>query len=195
MLKKKQSSYQLSDEDLVLQYKSTCDNYYVGQLFERYTDIIFGISLKYLKNRHEAEDNMVEIFEKLLSTLLTKEVGKFRNWLFVMVKNHCVSKLRSSQTEDKRKQKYKDYVSQLALADMVTEANVPDELKDQIDKETLYDFISELPSMQKLCVEYFYFENKSYAQIADMLNEEVGRIRSYIQNGRRNLKNKISKKK
>ncbi len=193
MLKREQSSYQLSDEDLILQYKSTCDNYYVGQLFERYANIIYGISLKYLKDKHAAEDNMAEIFEKLLSKLLTKEVGKFRNWLFVMVKNHCVSKLRSSQTQDKRKQKYKEYVSQLFIADLNADVSIAEQDEFYVEQEMLHEFIESLPSMQKICISYFYFENKSYMQIAEILGESVGKIRSFIQNGRRNLKNKISK--
>ncbi len=193
MLKNEESSYQLSDEDIILQYKSTLDNHYVGVLYERYAHIIFGICLKYLKNRHDAEDVMVEIYEKLEITLIQKEVGKFRNWLFVMVKNYCVSKLRSLQTETKRRQSYKDYVKHLTLQE--NDFTEIDENCTILEEGQLAALVATLPHKQKICVASFYFENKSYKDIAEYLGESVGKIRSYIQNGRRNLKLMLSKEK
>lgn len=191
MLEKDQSNYQLSDEDIILQFRATLDNYYVGILFERYVHLIFGICLKYMKNRHDAEDVMFEIYEKLQKTIPQKDVGKFRNWLSVLVKNYCVSKLRSLQTESKRIQSYKDYVSHLNLQFDDNDHSA----REIIPEEEIRSGMMQLPDLQKMCIEYFYFKNRSYLEIAEILNEEVGKIRSYIQNGRRNLKIILSKKK
>jgi len=92
-------SYRQSDEELILLYRESRDNNYVGLLYERYAEVVFGIGLKYLKNRHDAEDMMTVVFEKLLIVLLEKDVDVFRNWLYVMVRNLCVSKLRTFKTE------------------------------------------------------------------------------------------------
>lgn len=192
MLEKDKGNYQLSDEEVILQYKATHDNYYVGFLFERYVYLIFGICLKYLKNRQDAEDVMVEIYEKLQTTLLEKDVGKFRNWLSVLVKNYCVSKLRSLQTESKRIQSYKDYVNHLTLNSESEDGSLS---SNPVSEEEIKTALATLPNVQKICIEYFYFKNKSYLEIAGILKEEVGKIRSYIQNGRRNLKIELSKKK
>lgn len=192
MLKKEQSSYQLSDEDVILKYKVTSDNYYVGILFNRYSSLIFGICLKYMKNRHDAEDLMVEVYEKLTLVLIKKDVEKFRNWLHIMVKNHCVSKLRSLQTQHKRVEAYKEYVKLINIH--------VDEENDQrggnaVDDVVLRENISKLPEMQRICIDYFYLQEKSYKDISEILQVEVGKIRSYIQNGRRNLKIMLSKEK
>ena len=189
MLKENIGNYQLSDEDLIVKYKSTMDSYYVGVLFERYMDIIFGISLKYLKNRHDAEDMMSTVFEKLLEVLKVKEVDLFKHWLFVLVKNQCVSKLRSAQTEHQRQQRYVDYVSHLKIGEDFAGAVDYDQLKEkEKSEEGVRAIMDSLPEKQRKCIEYFYFENRTYKEIAGLLNEAEGKVRSHIQNGRRNLK-------
>jgi RNA polymerase sigma-70 factor (ECF subfamily) len=193
MLKKDSNQVQLSDEDLVLRYKSTMDNYYVGVLFERYADVIYGISLKYLKNRHDAQDMMSVIFEKLVNVLRVKEVDRFRNWLFVLVRNQCLSKLRTWQTEQQRKQRYEDYVSQLKAPEDFFGSQVRNLRERESEEERMRAMLSSLPEKQRICIEYFYFEDRTYKEIATILDEQVGRIRSYIQNGRRNLKLKLTK--
>jgi len=184
-------SYRQSDEELILLYKETHENSHVGLLFERYADVVFGIGLKYLKNRHDAEDMMTVVFEKLLEILLEKEVDHFRNWLYVMVRNLCVSKLRSQKVDQQRQKRYAQYMASLKLPDQVlTKEHL---ISREIEEAALMNFMRFLPANQRICIQYFYFENKSYKQIAGILGEPVGRIRSYIQNGRRNLGIMLSK--
>lgn len=186
MLQQKSNSYLPSDEELVLSYKTTADNYYVGVLFERYTAIIFGICLKYFKNRQEAEDNMLEIYEKLETQLKVKEVDRFRNWLFVLVKNFCVSKLRSVQSLQKKKQAYENYVRHLNI-----DSNESKDASVMVESELLNSLMQKLPQNQALCIDYFYFQNKTYKEIASIIDVDINKVRSYIQNGRRNLKKMI----
>lgn len=191
MLKRQQSSYQLSDEEVILKYKVTSDNYYVGILYDRYASLIFGICLKYMKNRHDAEDMMVEIYEKLTIVLIKKDIEKFKNWLHIMVKNFCVSRLRSLQTASKRKEAYKNYIHLMNI-------NVDEDdngVSKTIDDKVLKEAIGQLPELQRICIELFYLNEKSYKEISEMLQKEIGKIRSYIQNGRRNLKIMLSKEK
>lgn len=186
MLKDDSSYAQLSDEELVQHYKNTFDGFYVGLLFERYVDVIFGISLKYLKNRQDAEDMLSSVFEKLTDVLKNKEVQTFRNWLFVLVKNQCVSQLRSVQSQQQRQKRYIDYISQLTAPEELMQ--VWKEEKKNDEEVRLKQVLAQIPRKQRRCIEYFYFEQKSYKEIAELMNETVGKIRSYIQNGRRNLK-------
>ncbi|MCP4124239.1 MAG: sigma-70 family RNA polymerase sigma factor [Bacteroidetes bacterium] len=184
-------SYRQSDEELILLYRESRDNNYVGLLYERYAEVVFGIGLKYLKNRHDAEDMMTVVFEKLLIVLLEKDVDVFRNWLYVMVRNLCVSKLRTFKTEQQREQRYAQYLAALKLPEQVL---VKEHLiSREIEEAALMNLMRSLPANQRICIQYFYFENKSYKQIAGILGESVGKIRSYIQNGRRNLGIMLSK--
>jgi len=184
-------SYRQSDEELILLYRESRDNNYVGLLYERYAEVVFGIGLKYLKNRHDAEDMMTVVFEKLLIVLLEKDVDVFRNWLYVMVRNLCVSKLRTFKTEQQREKRYVQYLAALKLPEQIL---VKEHLiSREIEEAALMNKMRSLPANQRICIQYFYFENKSYKQIAGILGESVGKIRSYIQNGRRNLGILLSK--
>lgn len=177
--------HQLSDEDLILHYKSTLDNQYVGLLFKRYSHVVYGISLKYLKHRQDAEDMMVTVFEKLLDVLVEKKVDTFRTWLFVLVRNQCISRLRSMKTEMQRKERYTEYLAQLKTPEHIFGDDYV-RMRDE-EEAVLMMIMKDLPAKQRICIQYFYFENKSYLQIAEILGEKVGKVRSYIQNGRRNL--------
>jgi RNA polymerase sigma-70 factor (ECF subfamily) len=99
-----------------------------------------------------------------------------------------VSKLRTIQTEQNRQQRYAEYVDQLKIGEELFGAQHV-QLREKEDQEArIRSILGELPEKQRICVEYFYFGNKTYKEIADLLNEKVGKVRSHIQNGRRNLK-------
>ena len=191
MLDDEHGYYRQSDEQLIALYKQTKDNNYVGLLFERYGNVVFGICMKYLKNRHDAEDMITVVFEKLMHVLLEKEVDNFRNWLYVLVRNLCVSNLRTQKSEQLREQRYADYMVALRLPDqLMTKEHL---ISREVEEAALMNRMKSLPANQRICIQYFYFENKTYKQIAGIMGEPVGKIRSYIQNGRRNLGIMLSK--
>src|SRR3954471_23490394 len=100
------------DLQLVAQYKQTDDNTFVGALFQRYTHLIFGVCMKYLKNEDEAQDASMQIFEKLLKDLMKHEIQQFKAWLHMVCKNYCLMQLRSGQAKLKRdKEMHKDMAS------------------------------------------------------------------------------------
>jgi hypothetical protein len=87
-----------SDERLITAYISTENAAYVGELFYRYSDMIFGLCLKHLKNVQESEDASYELFELLISKLKTQQIMIFKPWLYRTASNFCIDKLRKSKT-------------------------------------------------------------------------------------------------
>jgi RNA polymerase sigma-70 factor (ECF subfamily) len=175
------SSSQLSDADLVLAYRQSADINVVGELFQRYMDLVYGVCLKYLRIPENAQDSVVSIFEELVVKLQKHEVENFKAWLYTLSKNHCLMRLRSE-----KKQTTVNFDVEL----MQSEENV--HLDGELDKEENFkklDYcLGQLQDEQKKVIELFYLQGKCYNEIAGQTGMEWNKVRSLIQNGRRNLK-------
>ena len=181
-----------TDEELVALYQSTGDMAHIGLLYERYTDLVFGVCLKYFKNSTLAEDAVMDVFETLVKKAKTHDIRQFRPWLYVMAKNHCLMQLRKKNVTDSY-----DGLTPAAQAAVVQSAGVVhpiDEFEPDGQEEALKECLETLSAQQLKCVKEFYYEGKSYKQISAESGEEVGRVRSNIQNGRRNLRICMEKK-
>lgn len=177
------------DLQLVVLYKQTNDNNCVGVLFQRYTHLIFGVCLKYLKNEDDAQDASIQIFEKLLRDLKKYEIQQFKGWLHMVCKNFCLMQLRSKSTKLKHsKEMQKDL---MAIMESYEELHLVVENTKEIQLNQMEECIKGLNSEQKLCVELFYLQEKSYIEVASITNFSMNNVKSYIQNGKRNLKNCI----
>ena len=171
-----------SDERLITAYISTENAAYVGELFYRYSDMIFGLCLKHLKNVQESEDASYELFELLISKLKTQQILIFKPWLYRTASNFCIDKLRKSKTNiiislDDRFETARDSL------DISADFSEREALLARIDH-----CLKQLNDDQKVCIDLFYFQEKSYQDIAQQLNISWSTTRSYIQNGKRNLK-------
>lgn len=177
----------LSDQELIMRYKESHDNELLGVLYERYMHLVYGTCLKYLKDIEAAKDAVMNIFEELITKLQTHEVDNFRSWLFVVSKNHCLMLLRKESRQR---------TVEIPISLMQSEENI--HLNGVMEKEKhladLEDCLQNLPDDQQRSVRLFYLENKCYNEIADHTGMEWNRIRSHIQNGRRNLKICMDKK-
>jgi RNA polymerase sigma-70 factor (ECF subfamily) len=178
----------LSDEELFEQYKESNNSAFMGELFNRYTHLVYGSCMKYLKNGEEAEESVMEIFEKLLLNAYKYKVDYFKSWLFIVTKNHCLQKL--NQKNRKVPLEGAEYNSD--FMEFQPEIHLNDE--SELDNKTnqLKPAINQLKEEQKICVELFYLENKSYKEIADITGFNIKNVKSFIQNGKRNLKNILS---
>ena len=176
---KNPSSY--SDAELVTHYQKSGDMEYLGILYQQYTELIYGVCLKILKSETEAEDAYMTIFEKLAEKVKQHEIQQFRPWLKVLVRNHCLEILRK-----KNKHLTVSYDGEFMQSEEFVHPLIEDAAIEEM--ESLDKCLEELTGEQKKCVQLFYFENKSYKEIAAQKLMEVGKIRSFIQNGRRNLK-------
>lgn len=172
------SSY--SDAELVQQYKLSGDMNVLGDLYQRYMDLIYGVCLKYLKTSDDAQDAVINIFEELIHKLKKYEVDNFKGWLYQLAKNHCLMKLRSSKSRPVTID-----VEVVHLAENM-------HLDDVVDKENnltvMENCIEQLPNDQKSVVQLFYLDEKCYKEIAECTQTDINKVRSFIQNGRRNLK-------
>jgi len=172
---------QLSDHELIALYKRSCDKTLVGELYKRYSHLVLGMCIQYFKDKDTAKDIVVLIFEKLFEELKKREVENFKAWLTFVVRNFCISELRKLNTIHQKETLYQlDVKSDL-------EAEEVDVNTDQ-QIEHLNVALNELNPLQKKCIELFYYKNMSYAQIVEITGYSINEVKSYIQNGKRNLK-------
>lgn len=170
-----------TDEALVDLYKKSDDLEIVGELYDRYTALTYGVCLKYLKNREDARDAVMQIFEKLVTSLKSHDIKTFKSWLYVTARNHCLMQLRA------RKGKHFEALQPFL---METEHNGHPAQGDNIehDLSRLEQCMETLAKEQKQCVRLFYLQQKCYREIADSTGYDLNKVKSYIQNGKRNLK-------
>jgi RNA polymerase sigma-70 factor (ECF subfamily) len=191
-LAKNEDSTFLSDEELVHRYRNSHDPAYVGELYVRYTHLVYGVCLKYFQNDADAQDAVMQIFEKLIKELKKHHVETFKPWLHTVVKNHCMMQFRKDAVESKRETELKKTVKE------AVENTDTDHLDKEDEKELMAIYLSSgmdtLKEEQRKCIELFYLREKSYQQIVEETGYSMNEVKSYIQNGKRNLKNFITEK-
>lgn len=174
-----------SDTDLLARFQQGGDRQALAVLFDRYIELIYGLSLQYLKTPIRAEDATLAIYAELQQKLPHHEVKNFKSWLYTFIRNHCLMQLR-------KEKKMITVNYDPAFMQSEAEWHLSDGPSEKEVRQSALDFcLEQLNEQQKACVQLFYYEGHSYKDIAIMRNEEVGSIRSNIQNGRRNLKNCI----
>ena len=176
-----------SDTQLIEMYRNSHDLKYIGQLYTRYTTLVYGVCIKYLKDEDLAKDATMQVFENLILLLKKHQVENFRAWLHTLVKNHCLQELRK-----KSKQKTSSYDTMFETSDMDMEkedfTHLDDKFQKEKDLELLEKAMVGLKEEQKLCVELFYLKDKSYNEIVEITGFDIKQVKSHIQNGKRNLK-------
>jgi RNA polymerase sigma factor (sigma-70 family) len=170
----------VSDETLLAQYRAGSPTA-LGVLYQRYMPMVYGVCMKVLRDSGKSEDAVMGIYEDLVRKLPDHEVGAFRGWLYVMARNYALMEWRKAQRRP---------TDHHAPEDMYRYDAVEQAFEVELPKNTnpLEYCLGELNQHQRQCVTWFYYEEKSYKEIADQLREDIGKIRSYIQNGRRNLR-------
>jgi len=170
------------DQALIAAYRQSSDLKLVARLYEPYLDLLYGGCLKYLGEPETAKDAVMDIFGELAQKLLRHDIGHFKGWLYTLAKNHCLMKLRTS--------------GRLPVAHAVDPEHMQTgeelHLKDKLEQEERFDRLSAcieaLPADQRIVIQLFYLENKCYKEIEGSTGMEWNKVRSHIQNGRRNLK-------
>ena len=171
----------LPDKELVNQFKATGNMNILAELYERYMDLLYGVCLKYLKQPEAARDAVMQIFEELVEKLKKHEVDNFKSWLYTLAKNHCLMQLRTPKNL-----KTTEFKIEIMQSD--EEVHLNGALQREENLQKLERCLQTLSAEQKITVELFYLQNKCYKEIAEITGLEWNKVRSYIQNGRRNLK-------
>ncbi len=171
----------LSDQDLLHRYKADGNTEWIGVLFDRYAILLLGLCMKYLKNEEDARDSVQQIFLKVLSEIHRHDVLYFKAWIYQVARNHCLMQLRHKKDVELKE----DLVPGVAQQEDVN-------MKAHEQKDLLLDnmerALQELNPDQATAVRLFYLEKKSYQEITDITGFNAGQVKSYIQNGKRNLK-------
>ena len=170
----------MEDKELLEKYKNTTDIQYISELYQRYMHLVLGSCIKYFKNERDAEDAVMDIYEKIVKKTLTSDIQYFKSWLYTVTRNHCFEKLRMKSNRGE-----KENAAQIMYTETVFH---PDNVSNDEQIQILHECIDTLEGEQKTCVKMFYFEKLSYAEIANKLGLNFNKVRSRIQNGRRNLR-------
>lgn len=174
-----------TDNQLILAYQKDKNKKWVGILYQRYSHLVLGVCLKYLKNKEKAKDATNELFEKLFIDLLNKQIENFKPWLYVVTKNHCLMILRkmkkSGATVEFDKMKIPSSDEELQV-----------KIQREITYQSLEKAIESLKEDQQTCINLFYIKEMSYNQVAEKTGYSIKQVKSALQNGKRNLKNLIN---
>jgi len=170
-----------TDEELLLEFKQGNSQDVLAKLYLRYTDLVYGVCLKYLKDGETAKDAVMNIYHELLQKLPHHEVDNFKSWLYVVAKNHCLMQLR-------KEKKMITVEFQPAVMQSEDFTHLDSVLSREQDFKKLEQCLERLPDEQKKSIQLFYFENKCYNEIVEQTGLDWNKVRSLIQNGRRNLK-------
>lgn len=171
----------ITDAELLQNFYKDHDNKWLGVLLPRYTLLLLGVCMKYLKNEEDARDCVQQIFLKVINELRKYKVEYFKSWIYMIAKNHCLMKLRDNKNLT------------VELHEHVTvPANAETDKIIHIEKDELLQkmetALNKLNSEQKQCINLFYLQKKSYSEVAEITGFSMTQVKSYLQNGKRNLK-------
>ena len=169
-----------SDHDLVQQYRAAGNIDTLGELYQRYMELVYGVCLKYMKEPEDAKDCVINIFEELVTKLKKYEVDNFKPWLYQLAKNHCLMKLRSKKENPVN--------VDMDVVHLSENIHLDDAMEKEVRLSSMESCIEQLPVDQKQAIQLFYLEDKCYKEISETIHADINKVRSFIQNGRRNLK-------
>lgn len=185
-LKRKLSK--LEDDELLRCYAESGLTDYFGELYNRYIPLLYGVCLKYLQDADRAQDAVMEIFEELLPRISSYEINVFRTWIYSVARNHCLQLLRKENKEIPI-----DFgINVMESDDVLHLFNDDDNSEEQL--QALKHCMEQLPEPQRISITQFFLEELSYADVAEKSGYSLKGVKSYIQNGRRNLSNCIKKR-
>jgi RNA polymerase sigma-70 factor (ECF subfamily) len=185
-INKNQLLSELTDEELIAGIQANGNKRYVGELFNRYIHLVYGICLKYVKNKEECKDIAMSIFEKMLMNLPSTEIQMFKKWLYIMTRNQCINFLR---------EQYKKIDEPTDLQELEKKSEIFMENEDFLrpinknpDEAVVQVALKQLKPDQRKCMELFFYKDMSYKQIEEKTEYTAKQIKSFLQNGKRKLK-------
>lgn len=175
----------ISDQELLERFYTDHNNQWLGILLQRYTFLLLGVCMKYLKNEEAAKDAVQQIFLKAITELGKYKVVYIKSWLYMVARNHCLMQLRDRNI----------FIPVEEKNELAAEWSDKEEMlaKEQ-SLSLLESTLNELNEAQKTCLILFYLQKKSYQEIVDATGYNLLQVKSHIQNGKRNLKILVEKK-
>ena len=171
----------ITDADLLQRYYEDKNNEWLGLLLQRYTMLLLGVCMKYLKNEEEAKDVVQQVFLKTINELQKYKVDYFKSWIYMVAKNHCLMKLRN-------KGKYTTEINEQLLSTPFEETDKNEYIVKDNTLNAMAIALQQLNTEQQQCIDLFYLQKKSYQEITEQTSYTLLQVKSHIQNGKRNLK-------
>ena len=177
----------LTDNELIQHWRERSDTHALGELFSRYSHLVLGVCFKYLKNKTQAEDAVMDIFEKIHQDLKKHNVDYFKSWLYMVAKNHCLMQMRKKglQITDNE---FVTHENSLHFSEAIKE-------EDESEKQnaSLNACMEKLRLEQKQCIDLFFLQEKSYKEVSDLTGFDFNAVKSHVQNGKMNLRKCLGK--
>jgi RNA polymerase sigma factor (sigma-70 family) len=177
----------ISDKEILENFYASNNNQWLGVLLQRYTLLLLGVCMKYLKNEEEAKDAVQQIFLKVITELKKYRVEYFKSWLYMVARNYCLMQLRDNPGKNTKK------INE-SLPLVTDELNTTKHIEHDMLLSYVEESLNGLTVEQKTCITLFYLQKKSYTEIASITGFTLMQVKSYIQNGKRNLKILVEKK-
>ena len=177
----------LDDEELTEKIIIENDHKAIEEIFNRYTHLLYGVCLKYLKDTEQSKDAVMEVFQATLEKITSTEIKNFKAWIYTITKNHCLMQLRKTSSFNRLKKGIlENFWSEIMESDI--EMNLINEETESNQEDNLNQALTQLKKEQEVCIRMMYLENKSYKEIAGITGYTLNEVKSFIQNGKRNLK-------
>ncbi len=170
-----------TDDILLRRYRETGDLAVLGDLFDAHAEMVYYVCMRYFQDSERSKDAVMQIFEELIYKIHKQEIQRFGSWLYVLSRNHCLMQLRSEKNRQ-----------QISIDEFVEFPMPAHPESEAVEKErqlsALEQCMERLPEKQKRSVGLFYLNEKCYKEIAEITGYSMNEVKSYIQNGKRNLK-------
>lgn len=180
-IKNKSGHLNVSEAELLLEYRRTGDLEVLGRLYSGYMPLVYGLCLKYFKDEELSKDAVMQIFEQLIGKLRQHEVSNFKSWLYTLARNYCLMALRASS-----RHVFVPLETENMERPEVVHLNIDSTNESQLS--AMEKCMETLPTEQRQAIDLFYLQQKCYKEVADITGFDMNKVKSYIQNGKRNLK-------
>ena len=171
----------LTDEELLKRYCDSGELVYFVEAYKRYMPLMYGVALKYLKRPEDAQDAVMQLFEELVVKIKEVEIQSFKAWLYTCIRNNCLMEIRkrSKNLSVSLDDSFMEFCDDFHLT-VVSES--------ENREESLRECVESLPEKQRISVKYFFFNELSYKEVEERTGFSLKMVKSFIQNGKRNLK-------
>lgn len=185
---------QLTDNELIHLYLFKGENKWIEALFNRHIRFVIAVCMKYLQNEELAKDTAMQVFEKAIEDLPRFEIQNFKSWIYKVSRNACMMHFRTDKSTLTISLDYEKTSPSLMETAAAWHPTEEEGLNGELRLEQLEVALGQLEQAQKTCIEMFYLNGKSYKEVEDATGFTTKQVKSYIQNGKRNLKKHLLNK-
>ncbi len=180
-VKNKYPRGEAGEAEMLAEYQRTGDLEILGELYQNYMALVYGLCLRYFKDEDQSKDAVMQIFEELVEKLRKYEVANFKSWLYTLARNYCLMVLRSNS-----KHTFVSVEDGIVEKAEIVHLNIDDSKEGALN--SMERCMEKLPEEQRLSIDLFYLQEKCYKEVSDITGFDMNKVKSYIQNGKRNLK-------